>query len=51
MTKLIYTGIALIILSSCAPSLSPYTQKLYDRYEWKEADLKKVQFYLSDDID
>ncbi|MBK8281967.1 MAG: hypothetical protein IPK94_18045 [Saprospiraceae bacterium] len=50
MTKLIYTGIALIILSSCAPSLSPYTQKLYDRYEWKEADLKKVQFYLSDDI-
>ncbi len=38
------------ILSSCSPRLTPFTQKLYDRNDWSEAELKKVQFYLSEDI-
>ncbi|MEP7322868.1 MAG: hypothetical protein ABI761_13155 [Saprospiraceae bacterium] len=50
MKRLIYFSLFLLIYSSCAPALSPYTQKLNDRYEWKESDLKKVQFYLSEDI-
>ena len=50
MIRLIYFLIAISVITSCAPSLSPYTQKLNDRYEWKESDLKKVQFYLSEDI-
>jgi hypothetical protein len=50
MIRLIYTIFILISILSCAPSLSPYTQRLHEKYEWKESDLKKVQFYLSHDI-
>lgn len=39
-----------LLLYACAPSLTPYTQKLHEKYDWKESDLKKVQFYLSSDI-
>lgn len=38
------------LLSSCSPSLSPFTQRLYDENEWSTDQLKKIQFYLSDDI-
>lgn len=50
MIRLFYVALFLQIMSSCAPVRSAYTQKLHDRFEWKEADLKKVQFYLSEDI-
>ena len=36
--------------SSCSPSLSYFTQDLYDRNRWSESELKKIQFYLSDDV-
>ncbi len=42
--------LCLLGIASCAPGLSPYTQKLHEQYDWQESDLKKVQFYLSDDI-
>ena len=38
------------MMSSCAPTLRPFTQNLYDDYRWTENDLKRIQFYLSDDI-
>lgn len=50
MNRLIYFSTLFFLISSCAPSLSSYTQRLHDKYEWKENDLKKVQFYLSHDI-
>lgn len=34
----------------CSPSFSPYTQDLHQTHRWEEADLKKVQFYLSEDV-
>jgi hypothetical protein len=40
----------IFLLYACAPALSPYTQQLHEKYDWKESDLKKVQFYLTDDI-
>lgn len=40
----------LAVLSSCSPSLSYFTQDLYDRNRWSESELKKIQFYLSDDV-
>lgn len=40
----------LFLLSSCGPTLRPFTQDLYNEYSWSNADLKKIQFYLSDDI-
>ncbi|MEP7267791.1 MAG: hypothetical protein ABI844_09205 [Saprospiraceae bacterium] len=50
MKRLAYFFSLLFLITSCAPSLSPYTQRLHEKYDWKESDLKKVQFYLSDDI-
>jgi hypothetical protein len=40
----------LFLLSACGPTLRPFTQDLYDDYSWSDYELKKIQFYLSDDI-
>ncbi len=40
----------LIGLNACSPSLSPFTQSLYEENNWSDAQLKKIQFYLSDNI-
>ena len=37
-------------LSSCGPTLSPFTDRLYETYRWDEEDLRRIQFYLSEDI-
>lgn len=39
-----------IALSSCSPTLSPFTQNLYEDNNWTNGDLQKIQFYLSNDI-
>jgi hypothetical protein len=41
---------SLIFLSACSSRLTYFTQDLYDRYNWSESDLKKIQFYVSQDI-
>lgn len=44
-------AISLVILYiSCSPSLTPFTQKLHETYKWSPDDLKRIQFYLSDDV-
>ena len=42
--------VGLVVFTSCSPRLTPFTQDLYDEYEWSETELKKIQFYLSEDI-
>lgn len=43
--------VALVILtSSCSPTLNYYTESLHDDLQFSEAELKSVQFYLSNDI-
>ena len=42
--------LAAALLTACSPSLSPFTQDLYEDYGWSEEDLRRIQFYLSDDI-
>ena len=37
-------------MSSCAPKLTPFTQQLYDEQNWSDDELKRIQFYTSDDI-
>lgn len=39
-----------VILSGCSRSLNYFTNNLYDEFNWTEADLKQIQFYVSDDI-
>jgi hypothetical protein len=50
MKTLILACFAMMALSSCAPRLSHLTQDLYERNRWTDAELKRIQFYLSDDI-
>lgn len=42
--------LGVLSLSSCSPTLTPFTQRLYDTYRWNESDLRQIQFYLSEDI-
>lgn len=43
-------ALSTLVFSSCSPKLSPFTQDLYERYDWSEDDLQQIQFFLSDDI-
>lgn len=38
------------LLSSCSPKLTPFTQGLYEENSWSESELKKIQYYVSEDI-
>lgn len=38
------------LLSSCSTGLTPFTQDLYEKQGWTQSELKKIQFYLSDDV-
>ncbi len=39
-----------LLLSSCGPTLSPFTQQVYKEGNFSDQELKRIQFYLSDDI-
>jgi len=45
---LLFLGIAMS--TSCSQKLKYFTEDLYDRYDWTEADLRRIQFYVSQDI-
>ena len=38
------------MMSSCSDRLTPFTQELYQSQGWTDGDLKRIQFYLSDDL-
>jgi hypothetical protein len=42
--------ILVITLASCGPELRPFTTKLMNEGGWRDNDLKKIQFYASNDI-
>lgn len=42
--------LSITLLSSCSNRLSYFTQDLYERYRWTDDELKKIQFYVSNDI-
>lgn len=51
MNKLLYLlPFIVLVLSSCGPRLSPFTQRLYEDQNWDEDDLRRIQFYLSEDL-
>ena len=39
-----------MLITSCGQDLIYFTKDLYDEYRWSERDLKKIQFYVSQDI-
>ncbi|HPG08129.1 MAG TPA: hypothetical protein P5275_19670 [Saprospiraceae bacterium] len=46
---ILMAGVAMT-LAACGPSLRPFTEDFYQTYDFKEGDLKKIQFYNSRDI-
>jgi len=52
MVKILSFGIlSLFLLSSCSQQLNYFTEDMYSDYKWSENELKKIQFYLSEDIE
>ncbi len=43
-------ALSLLFLSSCGPRLSPLTQRMIEDQSWQEDELKRIQFYLSEDL-
>lgn len=50
MKKLFVLLVLSIALSSCSNSYRYFTQDLYDDFGWSDNELKRIQFYLSEDI-
>ncbi len=40
----------LLTLGACSPRLTHFTERMYNENRFTEVDLKKIQFYLSEDI-
>lgn len=40
----------LLTLGACSPRLTPFTERLYEQNRWTQEDLKRIQFYVSNDI-
>lgn len=50
-TYYLLAGLVILVgLSACAPKLTSFTQRMYDEYSWTESELKRIQFYVSDNI-
>lgn len=50
LTQLLALAGMFFLLASCGPNLRPFTEDFYQTYDFKEGDLKKIQFYNSRDI-
>lgn len=48
--KTLFIAAALLTLGACGPTLTPFTERLYEQNRWTEQDLKRIQFYVSNDI-
>ena len=54
MKKLFFPSLLLgvcLMASSCTKKLTYFTQDLYEEHNWSESDLKRIQFYVSQDIE
>jgi len=49
--RFISLAIVIISLSACSKNLTYFTQDLYEENNWSEAELKQIQFYLSEDLE
>ena len=41
---------SVFLFTACGPRLSPFTQRLYEEQGWGEDELRRIQFYLSEDV-
>ena len=50
MMRVIILLVVFGTLSSCSSNLRPFTQRLYDEFNWTDEEIQNIQFYVSDDI-
>ena len=50
LKNLLFLAAAFITFSACSPKLSPFTERLHNEFNWSDADLEQIQFYVSRDI-
>ncbi len=51
ISGLVFTLVgSFFLMTSCGPNLKPFTKRLYDERNWSNEDLRRVQFYLSENI-
>lgn len=50
MYKTIFSIVALLILGSCSPRLTPFTSGLMQDLQWTTEDLRRIQYYLAEDV-
>ena len=49
--KIAFPGLLLVLtFTACGPTLTPFTRQVYEQNHWTDSELKRIQFYLSDDI-
>ncbi|MBT8234001.1 MAG: hypothetical protein KJN84_15315 [Bacteroidia bacterium] len=48
--SIFFALMAVIVFGSCSKSLTYFTDDLYNDNRWTEQELKRIQFYLSEDI-
>ena len=49
-TLTLFTVLILTTLAGCGPSRVPFTQNLREKYQLKPEELKRIQFYTSNDL-
>lgn len=45
-----FVAVLAVLFNSCSSKLTPFTERLYQENGWTDSDLKKIQFYVSEDI-
>lgn len=40
----------ILVLASCSPQYTYFTESLYEKQKWSQEDLRRIQFYVSEDI-
>jgi len=46
----LFSLLAIGLFSSCSPQLSVFDRKLFETQNWSDDELRKIQFYLSEDL-
>jgi hypothetical protein len=50
MLRYLFLFAGLFIIMSCSPKLRPFTYQMYSGSGWSESELRRIQFYVSNDI-
>ena len=50
MRYFLLSGLVCVLMASCSPRFTYFTEDLYEKQKWDQDDIKRIQFYTSHDI-